>query len=157
VRVLVGVAEHGAPGLLAEIDRLIPLDGQELLLVHVIDNGMRGEIDLARGRLLHRPMPHHRLRAIGEAERRAAEAALREAAEVAARFGATAETVAAEGEPGRVVAGIAAQRGCQLVAVASRVDRRDERPGPHSVGHTARFVLDHAPCPVLLLRGPAPA
>ncbi len=25
-------------------------------------------------------------------------------------------------------------------------------PGPKSVGHTARFVLDHASCPVLLLR-----
>ena len=25
-------------------------------------------------------------------------------------------------------------------------------PGPKSVGHIARFVLDHAPCPVLLLR-----
>ncbi len=25
-------------------------------------------------------------------------------------------------------------------------------PGPKSVGHVARFVLDHAPCPVLLLR-----
>jgi nucleotide-binding universal stress UspA family protein len=24
--------------------------------------------------------------------------------------------------------------------------------GPASVGHTARFVLDHAPCDVLLLR-----
>ena len=27
------------------------------------------------------------------------------------------------------------------------------RLGPASVGHTARFVIDHAPCDVLLLRG----
>jgi len=26
-------------------------------------------------------------------------------------------------------------------------------PGPHSDGHTARFVLDHSSCPVLLIRG----
>jgi len=26
--------------------------------------------------------------------------------------------------------------------------------GPKSVGHVARFVLDHAPCPVLLIRLP---
>jgi hypothetical protein len=26
------------------------------------------------------------------------------------------------------------------------------RSEPKSVGHTARFVLDHAPCPVLLVR-----
>jgi hypothetical protein len=24
--------------------------------------------------------------------------------------------------------------------------------GPRSLGHTARFVVDHSPCPVLLLR-----
>jgi hypothetical protein len=24
--------------------------------------------------------------------------------------------------------------------------------GPKSIGHVARFVLDHAPCPVLLVR-----
>jgi nucleotide-binding universal stress UspA family protein len=36
-------------------------------------------------------------------------------------------------------------------------DHRHGRPGgcsPRSVGHTARFVLDHAPCPVLVLRLP---
>jgi nucleotide-binding universal stress UspA family protein len=33
--------------------------------------------------------------------------------------------------------------------------RHPGRPatGPPAVGRTARFVLDHAPCPVLLLRG----
>jgi hypothetical protein len=28
--------------------------------------------------------------------------------------------------------------------------------GPPSVGHTARFVVDHAPCPVLLVRPTPP-
>src|SRR5207302_4138683 len=80
MRILIGVAERGAPELLAELDRLVSLLDSELVLVHVIDNGARGEMDLARGRLLPRPIPKHRLRAIGEAERRAAELALEEAA-----------------------------------------------------------------------------
>jgi nucleotide-binding universal stress UspA family protein len=154
MRILVGVAERGAPELLAELDRLVPLRGSELFLVHVIDNGARGEMDLARGRLLQRPMPQHRLRAIGEVERRVAELALEEAATAATWLGARPDIVTAEGEPGRVISGLAGERDCDLVAVGARADRREEEPGPHSVGHTARFVLDHSPRPVLLLRGP---
>jgi nucleotide-binding universal stress UspA family protein len=154
MRILIGVAERGAPELLAELDRLVPLRGTELVLVHVIDNGARGEMDLARGGLLSRPMPRHRLRSIGEVERRVAELALDEAATVAKSFGARPEALSAEGEPGRVVSRLAEEHSSDLVAVAARVDRHRERPGPHSVGHTARFVLDHSPRPVLLLRGP---
>jgi nucleotide-binding universal stress UspA family protein len=153
MRILVGVAERGAPELLADLHRVVPLRGAELLLAHVIDNGARGEIDLARGRLLPRPLPHHRLRSIGEAERRAAMSALEEAAAAAVALGAATETIVGEGEPGRLLSRLAGERDCHLVAVASRADRRDERPGPHSVGHTARFVLDHSPRPVLLVRG----
>lgn len=152
MRVLVGVAERGAPQLLAELDAVLPLGQQELVLVHVIDNGARGEVELARGRLLPRPLPPHRLRSIGEAERAAAEAALEEAMASARARGAEARTVAAEGEPGRVLSRLAEELACDLVAVAARIDRREER-GPHSVGHTARFVVDHSPRPVLLLRG----
>jgi nucleotide-binding universal stress UspA family protein len=152
MRILVGVAERGGPELLGELDRLLSLRGSELVLAHVIDTGARGEVKLARGHLLPRPLPPHRLRAIGEAERQAADATLKEAAEAARALGAGAETVAAEGEPGRVVARMAEERACALVVVGARVNRRDEPPGPHSVGHTARFVLDHSPRPVLLMR-----
>lgn len=57
------------------------------------------------------------------------------------------------GEPGREICAVAAAVGAGLVVLAAS---RRHRPfaGPGSVGHTARFVLDHAPCPVLLLRGP---
>jgi nucleotide-binding universal stress UspA family protein len=152
MRILVGVAERGASELLAELDRLVPLRGSELFLVHVIDNGARGEMDLTRGRLLPRPIPKHRLRAIGEVERRVAELALDEAATATRSLGAMPETLTAEGEPGRVLSRLAGERSCDLVAVSARVDRQHERPGPHSVGHTARFILDHSPRPVLLLR-----
>lgn len=153
MRILVGIAERGGPELLRELDRLLSLRGSELVLTHVIDTGARGEVKLARGHLLPRPLPPHRLRAIGEAERQAADATLKESAEAARALGAGAETAVAEGEPGRVVARMAEERACALVAVAARVNRRDERPGPHSVGHTARFVLDHSPRPVVLMRG----
>jgi nucleotide-binding universal stress UspA family protein len=153
MRILIGVAERGAPELLSDLDRVVRLQSVELLLAHVIDSGVRGEIDLSRGRLLSRPLPAHRLRSIGEAERRAAGTAVEEAAMAASSLGGVPETVIAEGEPGRVLCRLAGERGCDLVAVASRVDRARETPGPHSIGHTSRFVLDHSPRPVLLVRG----
>lgn len=157
MRILLGVAERGAPELLAELDGILPVRGVELVLAHVIDTGARGELERQRGRLHPpRPLPPHRQRVIGEAERQAAVAALQEADQAARALGAVAETVTVEGEPGRVLAGLAESRSCELVVVGARVDRRDERPGPHSVGHTARFVLDHSPRPVLLLRGHSP-
>jgi nucleotide-binding universal stress UspA family protein len=56
------------------------------------------------------------------------------------------------GEPGREICAVAATVGASLVVLfASRHGRAFSGPG--SVGHTARFVLDHAPCPVLLVRG----
>jgi nucleotide-binding universal stress UspA family protein len=55
------------------------------------------------------------------------------------------------GEPGREICAVARAIGASLVVLlASR--RARAASGPGSVGHTARFVLDHAPCPVLLVR-----
>ncbi|MDQ6920880.1 MAG: universal stress protein [Candidatus Dormibacteraeota bacterium] len=157
MKVMVGVARRGAPELLADLNRILPLRSMELLLVHVIDNGARGEIDLSRRRLLPRTMPRHRLHAIQDAERQAAKAALDEAAAAAEALGALGETLTADGEPGPVMSLLAQERGCDLVALRVREDPRTERAGPHSLGHTARFVSDHSPCPVLLVRGRPPA
>lgn len=157
MRILVGVAERGAPELLEELDGILPLRGHELVLAHVIDTGVRGELERERGRLHPpRPLPPHRLRVIGEAERHAAAAVLAEADQAARALGAGAKAVTAEGEPGRVLARLVDEQGCAVAVVGARIDRRDEPPGPHSVGHTARFVLDHSPRPVLLLRGRPP-
>jgi nucleotide-binding universal stress UspA family protein len=154
VRLLVGVAEMGAPGLLARVNGLVALRGHEVLLVHVIDTGPRSELHLGRERVPRRPLPPHRERAVGEAEREAARTLLDEAAAIARRLGAETYAGTAEGEPGRVLCALAAEHGCTAVAVGARAREAAEgRPGPHSVGHTARFVLDHAPCPVLLVRG----
>jgi nucleotide-binding universal stress UspA family protein len=56
------------------------------------------------------------------------------------------------GEPGREICAVAAAIGARLIVLFAR-RRADAGSGPHTVGHTARFVLDHASCPVLLVRG----
>ena len=44
---------------------------------------------------------------------------------------------------------VTAASGADLLVVAR--DGDDSRLGPHSLGPAARFVVDHAPCPVLLV------
>ncbi|MDX2561813.1 universal stress protein [Streptomyces sp. TX20-6-3] len=44
---------------------------------------------------------------------------------------------------------VAAAEGCDLLILARDGDRA--HLGPHSLGPAARFVVDHAPCPVLLV------
>ncbi|MFJ8196629.1 universal stress protein [Streptomyces sp. NPDC096152] len=44
---------------------------------------------------------------------------------------------------------VAAAEGADLLVLARDGDRA--RLGPHSLGPAARFVVDHAPCPVLLV------
>ncbi|MGW2209802.1 universal stress protein [Streptomyces sp. NPDC001781] len=51
------------------------------------------------------------------------------------------------GRPEREV--VAAAAGADLLVLARDGDR--SRLGPHSLGPAARFVVDHSPCPVLLV------
>lgn len=51
------------------------------------------------------------------------------------------------GRPEREV--VAAAAGADLLVLAR--DGDDRQPGPRSLGPQARFVVDHAPCPVLLV------
>ncbi|MEV5320189.1 universal stress protein [Streptomyces sp. NPDC052687] len=49
---------------------------------------------------------------------------------------------------------VAAAEGCELLILARDGDRT--HLGPHSLGPAGRFVVDHAPCPVLLVWPEAP-
>ncbi|CAL9676418.1 hypothetical protein SUDANB105_07917 [Streptomyces sp. enrichment culture] len=44
---------------------------------------------------------------------------------------------------------VAVAEGCDLLILARDGDRT--HLGPHSLGPASRFVVDHAPCPVLLV------
>jgi nucleotide-binding universal stress UspA family protein len=69
------------------------------------------------------------------------------------RFLMDAETLQREGRPEREIVNAAAEWAADLVLICSRAQYREKHEiGPKSVGHVARFVLDHAPCPVLLVR-----
>ena len=122
--------------------------------VHVID--ARGRLDLGalrRGLVGAGPLPEHLAADIEAAGREHAQFVLGATEATFAEFGLASNSgLVRIGEPGReICAAAAAWRADLIVLNASRRERPE--PGPKSVGHTARFVVDHAPCPVLLIRG----
>jgi nucleotide-binding universal stress UspA family protein len=65
----------------------------------------------------------------------------------AGRLGRPCQRIERRGAPEREV--VAAAAGAGLLIVARDGDR--SRLGPKSLGKTVRFVVDHAPCPVLVV------
>lgn len=123
---------------------LLPADAAVTLL-HVAPTSPEALAGGARHGLLGRPHPHDEppapLRAISD---EAAEDLLRDAE---ARLGRPAARERRRGRVEREV--IAAAEHADLLLLARDGDRT--RLGPHSLGPTARFVVDHAPCTVLLV------
>jgi nucleotide-binding universal stress UspA family protein len=119
-------------------------------IIYVIDTGPRKDIEHTRERFL-RPAgpPGPREREMQQAEHAAAEDILKEGL----RYLPNAETLQRQGRPEREIVNIAAEWQADLVILCPRAEYGGKPTiGPKSVGHVARFVVDHAPCPVLLLR-----
>ena len=155
MRVICAIGQRGGPGL---IKRLIEIVGKEAecLLLHVIDTGPRHDWkDFLRGPL--HPRPHHdklpHEAAITAAEEAASRGAIEEAMEAAQQIGLKATATVKEGQPEKVIVQVARETEAALIAIWAREGGAGHpRMGPAAVGHTARFVIDHAPCDVLLLR-----
>ena len=64
-----------------------------------------------------------------------------------------AETLTRQGRPELEIVNAAAEWRADVIVIGARAEYGGvPHVGPRSVGHVARFVLDHAPCPVLLVR-----
>jgi nucleotide-binding universal stress UspA family protein len=150
MRALVWIVEDTWEATVAEAAAFLPADAQVTLL-HVAPSDVETLAEGSRQGLLgrrHRPAhePPAPLRAISD---EAAQALLAEARE---RFGRDADV---EGRRGRVEREVvAAAQGMDILVLARDGDHA--RLGPHSLGPPARFVVDHAPCRVLLVWADAP-
>lgn len=116
----------------------------------VMDTGPRRDMDRTRERFWRPPLHHEPITdEMQGAEKTAVEDILREALAHLPQ----AETLLRHGRPELEIVNAAAEWKADVILVCSRAEY-GEPPhiGPRSVGHVARFVLDHAPCPVLLLR-----
>src|SRR5450631_2657360 len=119
-------------------------------ILHVIDSGPREDIGRARERFLRKPGPPP----LREEEIRQTEmASAKEILEEGLRKLPGAEILERQGRPEReIVNGAAEWRADRLVICPRAQYGGPPSLGPKSVGHVARFVLDHAPCPVFLVR-----
>ena len=153
MRILCAIGSRRGTDVVRQLGEFAPA-GAELVLLHVIDTGPRHDLDQLRG-----PMhPHHTHQAdLNVAEEDAATGALKEAAGEAARRGLEVKERLERGRPERLIVSVAAEIEADLVVLCARESAQAHpRQGPPSVGHTARFVVDHAPTPVLLLRERGP-
>ena len=116
-----------------------------MVLLHVADRDVR---EVAHGAFAGMLGRHHREHDPGprvdDLSGAVAEALLAAAAD---RLGRPCRREARSGRAEREV--VAACEGADLLVLARDGDR--SRLGPHSLGPATRFVVDHAPCPVLLV------
>jgi nucleotide-binding universal stress UspA family protein len=119
-------------------------------ILYVIDTGPRKDIEHTRERFFRRPgPPRSREDEMEKAELAAAQDILNDGL----RYIPNAETFRRQGRPEREIVNFAAEWQADLVIICPRGEYGGKPTiGPKSVGHVARFVLDHAPCPVLLVR-----
>jgi nucleotide-binding universal stress UspA family protein len=118
-------------------------------LLYVTDSGPQESIERQRSRFLRpQSMTGPRLEKIQQAQQFAASNILEEGQ----RYVSGAETLQRQGRPEREIVNCAAEWKANLIIISPRSQYDAAEIGPKSVGHVARFVVDHAPCPVLLLR-----
>lgn len=137
----------------AAVDAARPLapDGADLVLLHVTGDDVAEAAHGAFAGLLgrghdHAHDPGERLEALSDS---AADELLEAAA---ARLGRPARRVRLHGRVEHEV--VREAEDAELLVCARDGDR--DRLGPHSLGREARFVVDHVPCPVLLVWPSAP-
>lgn len=145
VNVVVWLAEGTWEGCLAAATSTIPA-GAKLSLLHVTPGDIDELPGAAAGGLLGRAQ-HRGRHPYEEAADAAASEFLAAAAEQLGR--ADISLLTRHGRVEREVVSAAAEAGADLLVVARDGDR--SRLGPHSLGHATRFVVDHAPCSVLLV------
>lgn len=121
-------------------------------LLYVTDLGPHHEIERKREGLLR---PRHPSGPLQEKIQQAEVAAAQDILQEGLRYLPDAQTLSREGRPEQVIIQCASEWKADVIVLCSRSPAfGGPALGPKSVGHVARFILDHAPCPVLLVRPP---
>ncbi|NUT40540.1 MAG: universal stress protein [Thermoactinospora sp.] len=142
--VIVWIVEGTWPACVDAARTRVP-EGSEVVLLHVTGHEAPGAAHGAFAGLLGRGHPE---RDPGtRMEELAADSARRLLREAADRLGGPCTREERSGRVEREV--VAAAEGADLLILARDGDRT--HLGPKSLGPASRFVVDHAPCPVLLV------
>ncbi len=152
MRVLCCLDGENAEQISRAVETLLRGETGALAAFYVTDNAPEVQMEeqrLRRWRASHPPLPRR------ERMRQAEELAGQEILAEGSRYLAGAETIQRTGRPEREIVRLALEWQADVIVICSRsrsIQGSEPPSGPKSVGHVARFVLDHAPCPVLLVR-----
>ncbi len=132
------------------IANLVASDNLIVSFLYVIDTRPQQNMERRTGPLMRRSRPDDpRFTRIQQVNEEVADEIL---AEAQVRHPG-AEHVVRRGQPERVIVNYAAEWSADILVVCPRsLQSGGPTIGPKSLGHVARFVVDHAPCPVLLAR-----
>ncbi len=132
------------------VGALLGTETRTIGVLYVTDTGPEVQMERHLERFLRPPRPPLPRR---EQMRQAEEASAQEILEEGSRYLGGAEMLRRTGRPEREIVQAAVEWQADVLVICSRSPQGGGPPlGPKSVGHVARFVLDHAPCPVLLVR-----
>jgi nucleotide-binding universal stress UspA family protein len=132
------------------ISMLLSAETRTIGVLYVTDTEPHERMELQRERLLRPSPPPLPVR---QQMRQAEEALAQEILEEGNRVLGGAEMLQRTGRPEREIVFMVEEWQADIVVVASGKAHGGGKPlGPKSMGHVARFVLDHAPCAVLLMR-----
>jgi nucleotide-binding universal stress UspA family protein len=135
---------------LAALSEITHLADAEVYFVHVVDRASeeRWEHATEHHWLRRRPGPRERS-SFAEPAAHSSQEILQEALALSLEWPVTLRTIRElRGNPERELVRLCLELDADLIALAQhRIEL-----GPHALGHCARFVADHAPCPVLMVR-----
>ncbi len=149
MRILCCLDGANAEQMSRAVGTLLRAETRTMAVLYVTDSGPEVQMEQQRERHLrppHPPLPRR------EQMRRAEGMAAQEILEEGSRSLGGAEMLRRTGRPEREVVQAATEWKADVIVICSRSSAGGPPLGPKSVGHVARFVLDHAPCPVLLVR-----
>ena len=132
------------------IEAFISAENLKLNFLYVIDTRPHQEMERRTGPLLRHARPDApQFERMHQADEEVAQEILSEARSAHP----DAETVYRRGQPERVIVNYASEWNADSIFICPRsLQSGGPIVGPKSLGHVARFVVDHAPCPVLLVR-----
>jgi nucleotide-binding universal stress UspA family protein len=143
---------------------LLSAQALQIILLYVVDTGPAHEYERVRQRFLGMgERAAHLLTQMARAEQEYANEILTSARDALlallpeeARGSGAIQTIMLRGKPEQEIARFPMTTPVDLIVIGARralaPNEPPHSPGPKSIGHIARFVLDHAPCPVLLIR-----
>jgi nucleotide-binding universal stress UspA family protein len=139
-----------AEAFIATLANVAPVAGTTVIFAHVVDTDIEGQwSDMVGHRWLRQAGSQGERDRFMAAAKQAADEIVQQALALSAHWPATERRpVTLSGNPERELVRLALQEQADVLAIGQH--RREL--GPHALGRCSRFVVDHAPCPVLLVR-----